>query len=179
MATSRFHRAKVARTERALSTLGHGGINLVPLIDVLTSIVFFSLASYQGLLAELTSFDLALPPLVVTAEQMPAGQKDENLNLLLAVRIQSDKMLVEHSANGGFRREIPGLSGASLDTLQALMTDIHTQYPQNNDVLVIPSDDVQYDDVVHVLERLKLARFPNVALGTRARATTVSSAGRT
>ena len=106
MATSRFHRAKVRRAERASSSLGHGGINLVPLIDVLTSIVFFSLASYQGLLTELTSFDLALPPLVVTAEQMPAGQKDQNLNLLLAVRIQGDKMLVEHSANGGFRREI-------------------------------------------------------------------------
>jgi biopolymer transport protein ExbD len=45
-------------------------------------------------------------------------------------------------------------------------------------VLVIPSDEVQYDDVVHVLERLKLAQFPNVALGTRARATNVS-AGRT
>ena len=179
MATSRFHRAKVRRAERASSSLGHGGINLVPLIDVLTSIVFFSLASYQGLLTELTSFDLALPPLVVTAEQMPAGQKDQNLNLLLAVRIQGDKMLVEHSANGGFRREIPGLGAASLDTLQALMTDIHQQSPQNNDVLVIPSDEVQYDDVVHVLERLKLAQFPNVALGTRARATSVSSAGRT
>ncbi len=114
--------------------MGHGGINLVPLIDVLTSIVFFSLASYQGLLAELTSFDLALPPLVVTAEQMPAGQKDTNLNLLLAVRIEADKMLVEHSANGGFRREIPGLTGASLDTLQALMIGIHQEYPQNNDV---------------------------------------------
>jgi biopolymer transport protein ExbD len=171
MSTSRFHRAKVRRAERAQSSLGHGGINLVPLIDVLTSIVFFSLASYQGLLAELTSFDLALPPLVVTAEQMPAGQKDTNLNLLLAVRIQGDKMLVEHSANGGFRREIAGLTGPSLDTLQALMTNIHQQYPQNNDVLVIPSDEVQYDDVVHVLERLKLSQFPNVALGTRARAT--------
>ncbi len=54
------------------------------------------------------------------------------------------------------------------------MQDIHQQYPQNNDVLVIPADEVSYDDVVHVLERLKLARYPNVALGTRARAGPVS-----
>lgn len=175
MPSSRFHRAKIRRAERAASSLGHGGINLVPLVDVLTSIVFFSLVTYKGLLAELTSFDLSLPPLVVTAEQTPASKDDKELNLLLAVRVETDRMQVEHSAGGGFRREIPGLGGASLDTLQALMTDIHQQYPQNNDVLVIPSDDVQYDDVVHVLERLKMAQYPNVALGTRARAAPVGT----
>jgi biopolymer transport protein ExbD len=170
MPASRFHRAKLRRAERATSTLGHGGINLVPLIDVLTSIVFFSLVSYQGLLAELTSFDLALPPMIITAQQEPASKADKDqLNLLLAVRLQTDRILIEHSAEGGFHREIPGLGPASLDTLQQLMGDIHRQYPQNNDVLVIPGDDVSYDDVVHVLERLKLAQYPNVALGTRAR----------
>jgi biopolymer transport protein ExbD len=170
MPASRFHRAKLRRAERAASTLGHGSINLVPLIDVLTSIVFFSLVSYQGLLAELTSFDLALPPMIITAESQPAAKSDkEELNLLLAVRVRTDRMLVEHSAEGGFRREIPGLGATSLDALQQVMVDLHRQYPQNNDVLVIPEDAVSYDDVVHVLERLKLARYPNVALGTRAR----------
>ncbi|SRR5579883_470084 len=169
MPGSRFHRARVRRAERAASSLGHGGINLVPLIDVLTSIVFFSLVSYQGLLAELTSFDLALPPVVVTAQQVAAAQPEHQLALLLAVRVQADRMLVEHSGGGGYRREIVGLGVAQLDTLQALMRDIHRQYPQNNDVLVLPADDVSYDDIVHVLERLKMAQFPNVALGTRAR----------
>jgi biopolymer transport protein ExbD len=177
MPASRFHRAKLRRAERATSTLGHGGINLVPLIDVLTSIVFFSLASYQGLLAELTSFDLALPPMVVTAEQTQATSDKDQLNLLLAVRLENGRMTVEHSAEGGFHREIPGLGPAALDTLQAIMVQIHDQYPQNNDVLVIPADDVSYDDLVHVLERLKLARFPNVALGTRARSAPATGAG--
>jgi biopolymer transport protein ExbD len=177
MPASRFHRAKLRRVERATSSLGHGGINLVPLIDVLTSIVFFSLVSYQGLLAELTSFDLSLPPMIITAEQPPPSKADnEQLNLLLAVRVQTDKMLVEHSAEGGFHREIAGLGPTSLDSLQTVMQEIHRQYPQNNDVLVIPADDVSYDDVVHVLERLKLAAYPNVALGTRARSAPVAAA---
>jgi len=177
MPASRFHRAKLRRAERATSTLGHGGINLVPLIDVLTSIVFFSLVSYQGLLAQLTSFDLALPPMIITAEQpvQSTAEKDQ-LNLLLAVRIQADRMLIEHSAEGGYHREILGLGTSSLDTLQTVMQGIHDQYPQNNDVLVIPADEVSYNDVVHVLERLKLARYPNVALGTRTRAGPVSAA---
>jgi biopolymer transport protein ExbD len=178
MPASRFHRAKLRRAERATSTLGHGGINLVPLIDVLTSIVFFSLVSYQGLLAQLTSFDLALPPLVVTAQQPePSTAEKDQLNLLLAVRLQADRMVIEHSGEGGYHREILGLTGTALDTLQTVMQDIHQQYPQNNDVLVVPADEVSYDDVVHVLERLKMAQYPNVALGTRARAGAVSAAG--
>jgi biopolymer transport protein ExbD len=168
MAT-RFHRANQRRKELGVSSLGHGGINLVPLVDILTSIVFFSLLTYQGaLMANLTTYDLSLPPAVVQAEQTPKGDKDQ-LNLLLAVRLSTDRMLVEHSGGGGFRREIMGLDSASLDTLQSLMEDIKRTYPQNNDVLVIPSDDVAYDDVVHVLERLKMATYSNVALGTRER----------
>jgi hypothetical protein len=57
------------------------------------------------------------------------------------------------------------------------MTQIAAQYPQNHDVLVIPSDDVSYDNVIHVLERLKRARYSGISLGTRARATQVSTGG--
>ena len=57
--------------------MASGNINLVPLVDILTSIVFFSLLTYQGAtMAALTSFDLTLPPVVVnTPEQMVAVMK--------------------------------------------------------------------------------------------------------
>ena len=168
---TRFHRAKVRRRELSQGQLGHGGINLVPLVDILTSIVFFSLVTYQGLVAVLTSYDLSLPPVVINAPQAVSKPDNAQLNLLLAVRVANDGLLVEHSEEGGFRRQIKGLTPAALDTLQALMIDIKAKYPQNNDVIVIPNDDVAYDDVIHVLERLKVAKYPNVALGTKARQT--------
>jgi biopolymer transport protein ExbD len=173
--TTRFHRAKVRRRELSQGQLGHGGINLVPLVDILTSIVFFSLVTYQGLVAVLTSYDLSLPPVVVNAPQAASTPDKNQLNLLLAVRVSNDGLLVEHSEEGGFRRAIKGLTPTSLDTLQALMADIKAKYPQNNDVVVIPNDDVAYDDVIHILERLKVAKYPNVALSSRAR--TAGSAG--
>jgi biopolymer transport protein ExbD len=167
---TRLHRARLRRAERATSSLGHGGINLVPLIDVLTSIVFFSLLTYQGeALAALTSFDLSLPPVVVTAEEARTRNADQSLNLLLAVRVSSDGIIIEHTAEGGFHREIHGLTPTALDSLQGVMVDIKTHYPQNDDVLVVPSDDLSYDDLIHVLDRIKLARYGDVALGTRAR----------
>ena len=63
MATSYFHRVRLRRRER--KALSDDSINLVPLVDSLTSIVFFSLLTYAGsALAALTSFDLTLPPTV-------------------------------------------------------------------------------------------------------------------
>ena len=171
-----YLRSKQRRIERR-SLTDAGNLNLVPLVDILTSVVFFSLLTYQGAaLAALTSFELSLPPVVITAQQAAASAPDRNaLNLLLAVRVDHDKLLVEHTGEGGFRREIPGVQGIALDTLQAVMADIRRRYPQNADVLVVPADDVAYDDLIHVLERLRIASFAGISLGNRTRATQVST----
>ena len=178
-ASSRFHKAKQRRAERAPLT-AHGNINLVPLVDILTSIVFFSLLTYTGaVMSSLTAFDLQLPPVVVTAEQAKAnaGQKD-TLTLILAVKMTDGKLSVEHSGGAGgapFKQVINGMSGASLDTLQNVLAQIKQQFPDNNDVLLVPDDAVAYDDIVHVLERIKLARFGGISIGSRERATQVAA----
>ncbi|MBK5188774.1 MAG: biopolymer transporter ExbD [Gemmatimonadaceae bacterium] len=166
-----FHRAKQRRAERA-PVMASGNINLVPLVDILTAIVFFSLLTYQGAtMAALTSFDLSLPPVVVnTPEQLSRIKSEKDvLNLLLAVRVDNDKLTVEHSEEGGFHQVIQGLDKPSLDQLEALMTSIRNKYPQNADVTVIPADEVSYANVVHVLERLKLSHFTGISLTTKAR----------
>jgi len=180
VASSYFHRTRLRRVQRGAGMRGNEGghLNLVPLVDILTSIVFFSLLTYTGTaLAALTSFDLVLPPVVVTSPEEVKQIKSEKdvLNLLLAVRVTNDHLEIEHSAEGGFHTRIDSLNTASLDSLQALMTELRARYPQNRDVTVIPSDEVAYDDIVRVLERLKMARFSAIALGTKARATKVTT----
>ena len=171
-----YLRSKQRRSERA-SLTDAGNLNLVPLVDILTAVVFFSLLTYQGAaLAALTSYDLSLPPVVVTADQASsAAQQREALNLLLAVRVEPKKLLVEHSGQGGFRKEIAGVQGAALDTLQAVMTEIRRRYPQNADVLVVPADDVAYDVLIHVLERLRVASYSGISLGNRSRSTQIAA----
>ena len=171
-----YLRSKQRRIERA-SLTDAGNLNLVPLVDILTSVVFFSLLTYQGAsLAALTSYDLSLPPVVVTAQQASAAaQQRDALNLLLAVRVDRNKLLIEHSGQGGFRKAIAGVQGAALDSLQSLMTEIRKQYPQNADVLVVPADDVAYDDLIHVLERLRVASYSGISLGNRTRATQIAA----
>jgi biopolymer transport protein ExbD len=172
------HRSKVRRAERSV-LLHHGNINLVPLVDILTSIVFFSLLTYTGeQLMRLTAYDLLLPPQVITADQAQGKSKQEELTLLLAVRVQPNQFVVEHSEQGGFRQVIPGTNEQSLEQLKQLMTQIHQQYPQNSDVTVVPNDEVSYDNVVHVLEQLRLANFRGISLASQARGErTASTAG--
>jgi biopolymer transport protein ExbD len=176
MAGSRFHKIKQRRAERAPLT-AHGGLNLVPLVDILTSIVFFSLATYTGAaLAALTAFDLSLPPTVVTAQQASqAGLKDQ-LKLLLAVRVNTGGFTVEHSGNGGYRQEIRGTDPAALDQLRSTLAQIRQSYPENKDVLVVPDDNVDYDNVIKVLEQAKAAQFNSISLGNRSRSTQVATA---
>jgi len=171
-----YLRSRQRRAERA-SLTDAGNLNLVPLVDILTSVVFFSLLTYQGAsLAALTSYDLSLPPVVITADQASsAAQPREALNLLLAVRVESKKLFVEHSGQGGFRKEIAGVQGAALDTLQSVMTEIRRRYPQNADVLVVPADDVAYDDLIHVLERLRVASYSGISLGNRTRSAQIAA----
>src|SRR5215207_2899929 len=173
------HRSMQRRAERAPLT-AHGSINLVPLVDILTSIVFFSLLTYSGeAMAALMAYDLSLPPTVVTAEQARNSAQEPQLSLLLAVRLEDNQIRVEHSGRGveGFSQTIAGYSGASLDSLETLMSQIKAQFPQNNDVLVVPADEVSYDDVIHVLERIRLARYGAISLGNRTRATEIAAAG--
>lgn len=165
--SSLFHRSKLRRRERSSMT-AHGGLNLVPLIDILTSIVFFSVATYSGAtLAALTSFDLSLPPTVVTQAEAQQRAPERLLNLLLAVRVEPTGLRVEHSE--GLNRRIVGLSDTSFAQLEGLMRQVRADFPQNNDVLVVPTDDVNYDTVVKVLERLRMVGYSGIALGSRAR----------
>lgn len=168
-----FHRVKLRRAERAPVT-AHGNINLVPLVDILTSVVFFSLLTYQGsAMAALTAFDLSLPPVVIDRPEDASKMRTdpELLNLLVTLRIDRDRLVLTHSAQGGVTRQINGLGDGSLDTLQAVMRTVRAQYPDNRDITVVPSDDVSYDDIIRTLERVRVAGFSSIALATRARAT--------
>ena len=116
---------------------------------------------------------------MVTAEQARANAEDKNLlNLLLAVRIENGGIQVEHSESGGFKQRINGINEQSLGQLEQLMGQIRQEFPQNEDVLVVPSDEISYDDVIKVLDRLRRANFKNISLGSRARVQQVAATGR-
>ena len=152
-------------------------VNLVPLVDMFVSVLFFVLLTYSGATAFLFSYTLELPP-VLRSEQEAAGPDDVELDQLLTVRLDAGGMLVERGGAGGsLRREIAGLDSASFDQLQEVLEGERSTYPANAQVLVIPTDTSAYDDIIHVLERLQSAQFPLIALGQRSRAQVAAAGG--
>jgi hypothetical protein len=127
------------------------------------------LLTYTGAaLAALTAFDLVLPPVVITQpEQLKNLTEKDVINLLLGVRIYADRVQVEHSE--GLNQQIAGTDDAALERFQALMEQVRADFPQNKDVTIVPNDEVNYERVVKVLERLKMAGFSGLSLSNRAR----------
>ena len=160
LARSRFHarRSELARA--------HGPLNLVPLVDILTAIVFFSLLSAVSLRSALASFDLVAPPTVadVTGDVSGAPAPPD-----LVVRVDRHQLVVRQ---GDEQTVIPRsqLGDASaFAQLRQSLTDITRELGHRAAVTVVPSDDISYDDVVNVLEQVQQIDPRAVALGSRSR----------
>jgi biopolymer transport protein ExbD len=162
--SSLLHRARRRRAEREPTTEG-ARINLVPLVDILTSIVFFSLLTYGGAVSALVAFDVVASPAARTAA--PGGGAGAPA-LAVSVRVDRDRVVVRHDD-----AEVVidhAITDASLDRLQAVMRELAARSPAGVSATVLPADDVAYDTVVRVLERLRGADVRPLSLGARPRA---------
>jgi biopolymer transport protein ExbD len=162
--SSLMHRSVVRRTRRQIG-LGHS-LNLVPLIDVLTAIVFFGLLTYTGArTAALTSFDLAMAPAMSGAGTNGVRPVAASLTL----RVDRRGVSLARAGESAERR----FEGFSVETLQRLnraLAEYALDLAPGATVSVVPSDDLRYDDLIRVLDEVRAAGQPRIALGVRPRA---------
>ena len=143
-------------------------LNLVPLVDVLTSIVFFGLLTYSGTraLATLTAFDLAQPPAART-EGTSAAERAAPVSLTL--RVDRTGVSISRAGEGGERR-FTGFAPETLRGLNRTIAEYGRGAPEGAVVSVIPADDLSYDDLIRVLDEVRGAGTTRIALGLRPRA---------
>ena len=155
------------RARRVEFARAHGSLNLIPLVDILTAIVFFSLLSVVGLRSALASFDLFPPPAAAEATESPTASS--LVRSQTVVRVDRDRFVVR---DGNTETVIPrphSRDNAALAALQRALTVRALGARVRPFVTVVPSDDVSYEDVVLVLEQVQQVAPNAVALGTRAR----------
>ncbi len=160
LARSRFH---ARRSEFARA---HGPLNLVPLVDILTAIVFFSLLSAVTLRSALASFDLVAPPATVDVDEGTAattGTPD------VVVRLDRHQLVVRRGDRETLIYRADPTDEGAFARLRQSLTDLTEGLGRRARITVVPSDDVSYDDVVHVLEQVQHVAPQAVALGSRAR----------
>ena len=161
---SSFIRRQIAR--RRPTGSGSGSLNLVPLIDVLTSIVFFGLLTYAGSRsATLTAFDLAVAP----ASGGVAGGSGVASPVELTLRVDRRGVSLMRAEGGGERR-FEGFSDETLARLNRAVAEYGRGTSAASNVSVIPADDLSYDDLIRVLDQVRMAGQSRIALGIRPRA---------
>ncbi len=160
LARSRLH------ARRSELTRAHGPLNLVPLVDILTAIVFFSLLSAVSLRSALASFDLVAPP---AATDLAGGTDATTLSADLVVRVDHEQLVVRHGDLETVITRANERDETAFARLRQSLTTLTQTLGRRAVVSVVPSDDVSYDDVVRVLEQVQHVEPRAVALGARAR----------
>lgn len=148
-------------------TRTHGALNLIPLIDILTAIVFFSLLGAVSLRSALASFDLIAPPAVAEAGET-RGTSSPQPDLV--VRVDRHQFVVRHGDQETVVMRPQERDQVSFGHLRQALVRITEVIGRPAVITVVPSDDVSYDDVVRVLESVRQVKPAAVALGSRARA---------
>ena len=144
---------------RAAFVQAHGSLNLIPLVDILTAIVFFSLLSVVSLRGSLIGFDLA---------QLPSSAIDApSVAPQLVVRVDRDRFVIRHDNGETTIDRLSGPRDVALATLRQTLAGLTSA--GRTQITVVPSDDVSYDDVVRVLEQAYRVEASGVTLGARAR----------
>ena len=158
-------RRHLARRTRRQIGLGPVSLNLVPLVDVLTSIVFFGLLTYTGVRA-LTALDLAMAPAV----GLDAGTSGLQPTVpSLTLRVDRTGVSIARAGETAERR-FEGFSDETLRRVNRAIVEYGRGQPPGAGVSVIPADDLIYSDLIRVLEEVRSAGQSRIALGARPRA---------
>ena len=131
-----------------------GNLQLMPLMNVFVALIPMLLLS--AVFIKLAVIDLSAPP---AAESASA---DNTPKLALAVTIKDDYFVVE-----GDRIQKQVIARAAADANRQLsnaLSEIATQHPDNQDIMIISQARTRYEDIVAVMDISREAGLPGVSL---------------
>lgn len=145
-------------------------LNIVPLIDVFAVLVFFLLASASLAAARLNVINLNLPE----PDRTVTEQEEPPMLLTAVVR----KGVIEVSdSRGAVRNIVSTPAGYNLAALSDLLVEVKRAAPAEQAITLMLEADVVYDDVIKIMDTVRLtpaeARasgmpaelFPQVSIG--------------
>ena len=137
-------------------------LNLTPLMDVMSNILFFLLAGFG---AAIISFLAATVPVQAESDSAPEAPRTDKVtvNLQIAVEgykisIANDKIPPEELAKS--KQLITKGDKASYDNvaLSAALLQIKRRYPASDTIMIVPSDSTVYEEIVGAMDASKDVR---------------------
>ena len=131
-------------------------INLTSMIDMMTILVFFLLV--HGGFVRLALLELNLP-----ASQSQATEEPPSFQLEITVR-ESEIEVGDRSA-GLLSRFEKGVDGYDLAKLTEYLTKLKKEFPDKSDATLLLEPSIQYDSLVAVMDRIRVAEQLDAASG--------------
>lgn len=159
---SRKTRSAMRRSRRKRAAM----VNIVPMIDVLTVLVFFLLMNVTGV----SVLGVTLPSASATPPKQPTHP--------LTVTIHPNNLVV--ADDRGLIRQLPRLADGHYDLpgLSTLLWKIKQRMPQQDRIILLMEPNTPYNSLVEVMDTVRarvppggfqtLQMFPDVSLGDAA-----------
>jgi biopolymer transport protein ExbD len=136
-------------------------LNLVPFIDLLSCCISFLLIT--AVWTQLARMD------VTQKGQGAAGASDEKPpENVVTLTLFVNKDGYTFSKSTGDSTDIPK-KGDDYDYIKLadVLKDAKTAYPDKNDIQIKSDDDVVYNNIIHTMDVVVSAKFPDVSLGDK------------
>lgn len=125
-------------------------LNIVPMIDMVTNLMFF-LMMFASMLP-IAFIDAPLPKVASTAEEVKKAKEDEKAKLEVAVDISVNGFTVKSDVGG--TKQIPlGADGKyNYVELHNVLVQLHTKRPNAREITLNPQDDTVYDTLILTMD---------------------------
>lgn len=127
-------------------------LNLVPMIDVVTNLMFF-LMMFASILP-VTIIDAPLPKIASNAEEVKKA-KESNDNLEVSVGINKSGFNVTSEFGGS--KQVPLKADGKYDyaSLHSFLVQLKTKKPTAEEITLNPADDTMYEIMVEVMDNAR------------------------
>lgn len=134
-------------------------LNLTPLMDVMSNILFFLLAGFG---AAILSFLAASVPVQSDSDSAPDAPRTDKVtvNLQIAAEgyklsISNDRLPPDELAKGKSVLQKTTKGTYDNDALSATLLELKRKYPASDTVMIVPSDTTVYEEIVAAMEASK------------------------
>ncbi|RME30315.1 MAG: biopolymer transporter ExbD [Deltaproteobacteria bacterium] len=132
-------------------------LNLVPFIDLLTCLICFLLMAAVWI--QVGKISVTQSGQGAPTEQTP--EQRQQLNLVVTITPQG--LIV--TGNGQTIKDIVKKDNAyDFHTLGTTLKEIHGQFPDKNDIVVMAEDSIQYQDLINTMDVCLANDFPNISV---------------
>jgi biopolymer transport protein ExbD len=124
-------------------------LNLVPMIDMVTNLMFFLMMFAS--IVPVVMIDAPLPKIASTAEEVKKAKDDQN-KLELNLFINKNGLELKSGALGNKSWPVGADGKYPFDDLHKYLVQIHEKRPNDKEITLMPADDVAYDVMVQVMD---------------------------